>query len=64
MNPYVKIITVLLTLIETFHNWIAQKHKLSEVSKVEKAVDTDNDSAIASELYKLADKVAKRKKTS
>lgn len=64
MGNLLRLIPWILECIEGIQQWWIKRKKLNEVNKIEKIVDSSDDTALADELRRLADKIENRKKTS
>jgi len=63
VSAYLKIIIAIIDAINRLSAYMAKKHNVAEVDSVIKAIDSNDDVALANQLHALADKVAERKKT-
>ena len=64
MGSLLKLLPWILGCIESIQKWLDKRKRVSEINKVNKAVDTDNDKLLAHELRKLAEEVENRRKIS
>lgn len=63
MGSLLRLIPWILECIEGIQKWWIKRKRLNEVNKIDKAVDSSDDSALADQLRQIADKVDERNKT-